>query len=158
VTLPLRSSRCERTRAWAALAPDGELSELERRLLAAHLANCAACRSFAWRVAAIATELRAAAGQRPARRFSLPAAHVRRSAYARLRAAGAVAAVASMAFGLAARGPLPVGGDGAVTPAAVPAAAEESELQTIRQLRREALLSSSAFPDRPSRSFGTQPA
>ena len=64
MTVTTRESRCERTRTWAALAPDGELAVLERRLLDAHLANCLACRSFADDVAAIAAELRAAAAER----------------------------------------------------------------------------------------------
>ena len=72
---------CERARTWAALAPDGELSELERKLLDAHLQRCAACGHFAVEVAAVAAELRAAAPQRlpqSARRADLaPAARLR---------------------------------------------------------------------------------
>ena len=75
-----RETRCERTRFWAALAPDGELAVLERRLLDAHLARCIACRSFADDVAAFAAELRAAAAERTARRVVLPAAPLRRTA------------------------------------------------------------------------------
>ncbi|MDQ4018324.1 MAG: zf-HC2 domain-containing protein, partial [Actinomycetota bacterium] len=44
---------CERAQAWASLDVDGELSQLERGLLAAHLRRCAAC-------AVATTELRAA--------------------------------------------------------------------------------------------------
>ena len=54
---------CDRARAWAALAPDGELSELERKLLGSHLDRCDACADFAVRVAAVAAELRAASLQ-----------------------------------------------------------------------------------------------
>ena len=79
VTVSARETRCERTRTWAALAPDGELAVLERRLLDAHLANCLACRSFADDVAAIAAELRAAAAERTARLTVLPAAPMRRT-------------------------------------------------------------------------------
>ena len=57
-TTGLRERPCEQTRAWAALAPDGELAVLERRLLDAHLAHCAACHSFAGDVARIAAVLR----------------------------------------------------------------------------------------------------
>lgn len=155
-----RQSPCERTRAWAALAPDGELSELERRLLDAHVARCAPCRLFAADVAAIALELRAASLHRPALRLALPPVHVRRSLYARVRVVGAVAAVAAMAFGIAARPPLGTGGgDRPSTPVgAAPAEVDEAELQTIRQLRREARLGAESYPDRPTRTFGTQPA
>ena len=58
-----RESRCERAQVWAALAPDGELAVLERRLLDAHLAHCARCRAFAQQVAAVAAAVRGAAAE-----------------------------------------------------------------------------------------------
>jgi len=154
-----RESRCERTRTWAALAPDGELALLERRLLDAHLANCAACRSFAGDVAAIAAELRAAAAERTRRRLALPAPPARRSASARVRAVASVAAVATMALGIAAR--TPYAGDVQPQPRAsraAPADVANAELHTLRLLRREELASRSASPAGQSGSFGNQPA
>ena len=153
---PARTPRCDRVRARASLAPDGELSVLEQRLVAAHLARCADCRAFSTDVAAVAAELRAARALRPGRRFALPAAAARRTAYARARAVGAVAVVAAMAFGIALRAPLPAGEDGVSTPDATAASAGAE--QTIRQLRREALLAPVLYSDRPARSFGNQPA
>ena len=154
-----RESRCERARAWAALAPDGELALLERRLLDAHLANCAACRRFATLVARVAAELRAAAAERPSRRVVVPAAAVRRSAYVRLRHAGSIAAVAAMALAIATHAPLPRDSDSTAGPReAAPADVEDAEQRTIRQLRREALLAAPGYPDRPAQAFGTQPA
>lgn len=156
---PTRSSRCERTRAWAALAPDGELSQLERRLLEAHLAHCACCRVFADQVETIAEQLRSAALEGSARRFALPAAPVRRAAYARVRGVGAVAAVAAMAFGIATQAPVVSEDERPSAPRrSSPAEVDEAELQTLRQLRRQAFLSSLADPDRPSRTYGNQPA
>ncbi len=99
---------CERARTWAALAPDGELSELERKLLDAHVQRCAACAHFALDVAAVAAELRAAALQPLPRPLSVPIWR-RRPVYARVRAVGAAAAVAVMALGIAARAPLSTG-------------------------------------------------
>jgi len=96
---------CERARTWAALAPDGELSELERKLLDAHLQRCSPCAHFALDVAAIAAELRAAAPQPLPRPLSVPVWR-RRPVYARVRAVGAAAAVAAMALGIASRGPI----------------------------------------------------
>ena len=96
---------CERARTWAALAPDGELSELERKLLDAHVQRCAPCAHFALHVAAIAAELRAAAPQPLPRPLSVPLWR-RRPVYARVRAVGAAAAVAAMALGIASRGPI----------------------------------------------------
>ena len=159
MTAAQRESRCERTRAWAALAPDGELALLERRLLDAHLSHCAACRAFADEVALIAAELRTAAAERSARRLVLPAPAARRAAGSRLRAVASVAAVTAMALGIAAR--TPFAGDAeprTSTPRATPAAVARAELQTVRLLRREALLSGLAYPDRPSAAFGNRPA
>jgi predicted anti-sigma-YlaC factor YlaD len=96
---------CDRARTWAALAPDGELSELERKLLDAHVQRCPACAHFALDVAAIAAELRAAGPEPLARPLSIPIWR-RRPVYARVRAVGAAAAVAVMALGIAARSPL----------------------------------------------------
>lgn len=150
---------CDRACAWAALVPDGELAQLEQRLLGEHLAHCAACSSFAAAVAATAVELRDAAPETPARVFVVPAGDVRRSVYARLRAVGAVAAVAAMAFGIASRAPLAPGGDrGEARPTAAPAEVAAAELHAIRRLRRESLLTSESYPDRPARAFGNQPA
>lgn len=96
---------CERTRTWAALAPDGELSELERKLLQAHVQRCADCARFSVEVAAVTSELRAAALLPLPRPLSVPILR-RRPVYARVRAVGAVAAVAVMALGIASSGPL----------------------------------------------------
>ena len=151
-------SRCERTRVWAALAPDGELAVLERRLLDAHLAHCAACRSFADDVAAIAAELRAAAAERTARRLAVHAVPVRRSA-GRIRAAASVAAVATMALGIAARTPFVEERDRPQrTPRAAPADVVQAELHTLRLLRQEAQQGGIAPPGTPSGAFGNQPA
>ncbi len=44
---------------WAALLPDGELSQFERRILEVHLARCADCARLAEQVAAIVAVVRA---------------------------------------------------------------------------------------------------
>ena len=103
-----RGVLCDRARAWATLAPDGELSVLERKLLGSHLDRCDACADFAVRVAAVAAELRAASLQPLPRPVSVPVWR-RRQAYARVRTIGAAAAVAAMALGLAGRAPLSTG-------------------------------------------------
>ena len=91
---------------WAALAPDGELSELERKLLDAHVERCAPCARFRVEVAAVAAELRAASLHPLPRPVSVRTWR-RRQAYARFRTVGAAAAVAVMALGVASRAPLP---------------------------------------------------
>src|SRR5919107_2195430 len=56
---------CDRVRAQVSLELDGEISQLERALLGAHLRRCADCRSFRERTRAFTTELRAAPLSRP---------------------------------------------------------------------------------------------
>lgn len=159
MTVVADAGRCERSRAWAALAPDGELSLLEQRLLDAHLANCAACRRFAALVAEVAAELRAAAAERPLRRVVLPALPVRRSVDVRSRHAGSIAAIAALALGIAVQAPLPADPERRVPPrSAAPAEVDDIESHTVRLLRREALLAAPGYSDRPGRAFGTQPA
>jgi anti-sigma factor RsiW len=51
---------CDRVRAQVSLGLDGELSQLETRMIAAHLARCADCATFEEDVRAITGELRAA--------------------------------------------------------------------------------------------------
>ena len=151
-------SRCERARAWAALAPDGELAVLERRLLEAHLAHCVPCQAFAAEVAAIAAELRAAAAERCSRRLALPAAPLRRRPH-RLRNVASAAAVAAMAFGIALQQPAVVDGPRSVPARPEPSAdVEDAELHELRLFRREALLEATFARRTPSGAFGNQPA
>src|ERR671917_2782511 len=63
---------CERARMWASLQLDGELSELERALLDAHLARCEACSVYVREVRAATRGLRAAELERPAHPITLP--------------------------------------------------------------------------------------
>jgi predicted anti-sigma-YlaC factor YlaD len=56
----VRPAACERARAWVSLRLDGELSELERALLDAHLAGCGDCRAAATGVEGQTRAMRAA--------------------------------------------------------------------------------------------------
>jgi predicted anti-sigma-YlaC factor YlaD len=56
---------CERVRSQISLLLDAEVSELDRRLVAAHLARCAECRAFEQPVLAFTQELRATPLERP---------------------------------------------------------------------------------------------
>ena len=151
---------CERARSWAALAPDLELSELERKLLDAHLARCAGCSDFAVQVAAVAAALRNEQLQPLTYPVSVPSWR-RRTAFARLRTVSAAAAVAAMALGVAARSPLPSDGRSEAfrSPAFVPSGPEERvELDEMRALRRTMLLAVLVADSTASRHFGDQPA
>ena len=156
-----RGILCERARSWAALAPDHELAELERKLLDAHLARCAGCNRFAERVATVAEALR----REPLEQLSYPVSVPfwrRRAVYSRFRTVGAAAAVAAMALGVAARAPLPSDdrNDGLHVPRAVLAGADERrEQDEMRDLRRnQILISAGAVAPNGFHHFGNQPA
>ena len=143
---------CERARTWAALAPDGELSELERKLLASHVQRCPACALFAVEVAAVAAELRAAELRPLPRPLSVPIWR-RRPVYARVRAVGAAAAVAVMALGIASRAPLSPSAENSgelprVTNFANSAPEREVEL-IIRRVENEKARSTRYRPSKP---------
>jgi anti-sigma factor RsiW len=87
-------SACDRARIWASLALDGELSDLERRLLEAHLGRCESCAGFVAGVEALAEVLRAGPLEVPERRFVPPA---RRRIVPGKRVAGPVGLAASLA-------------------------------------------------------------
>ncbi|MGH3132326.1 MAG: zf-HC2 domain-containing protein [Gaiellaceae bacterium] len=84
-------------REQVSLQLDGELSQLERRMLSAHLARCADCREYADDVAAFTDKLRYA----PLERLERPVVvrMPRRVSTARLQA-GIAAAFAFAALGL----------------------------------------------------------
>jgi anti-sigma factor RsiW len=61
------AAECEHARGLASQAVDCELSELERRRLRAHLAECQACESFLVALRDVTHELRAAPLPKPSR-------------------------------------------------------------------------------------------
>ena len=61
------AAECERARGLASQAVDCEVSELERRWLKAHLAECQACETFLVNLRDVTHELRAAPLPRPSR-------------------------------------------------------------------------------------------
>jgi anti-sigma factor RsiW len=92
----IHTHACDRARAWVSVALDGELSQLERSLLDAHLSGCAACRAFRADVRAATAALRAAPLERLEHPLSLP--HRRR--FVSFRPLEAAAAVVAAAIGL----------------------------------------------------------
>ena len=89
---------CQRVRAQVSLQLDGELSQLERRMLDAHLGRCAVCRGYAADLAAFTNELRSA----PLETLEHPVIirRPRRLALARMQA-GVAAVIAVAAIGVA---------------------------------------------------------
>ncbi len=135
------ADECDHARVWAALAPDGELSELERRSLRSHLLTCEACSRFATEVEATTLLLRSDELARPSVLTPVPRIVRRRQALlARTRPVAAAAAVALMALGVASRAPLQVDDGDSGLRTTTPAVAEQHELQSLRVLRQGAIL------------------
>jgi anti-sigma factor RsiW len=93
-------SVCERAREATSLALDGELSQLDRARMDAHLERCADCRAFNAESSAVAELLR----QAPTEQMSVPIAlpRARRLSAARILQAGAAAAAVALVAGLSA--------------------------------------------------------
>jgi predicted anti-sigma-YlaC factor YlaD len=58
---------CERVRGQVSVLLDGELSQLEQRMVTAHLERCAGCKAFEAAVRSFTEELRAAPAELPRR-------------------------------------------------------------------------------------------
>ena len=110
-----RSVSCERAREWASLELDGELSELERVLLAAHERRCPVCAAAVAETRALTNALRAAPLVKPAGSLVAPAGRPRKqpALAVRLLAAATVAALAAGLGVLAGS----IGGSGRPAPA-----------------------------------------
>lgn len=130
-----RALLCDRTREWAALAVDAELSEFEQALMKAHVERCAECHAFAQDVEEITEQLRAAPLEHPAAPVTLPD-RSRVPALRRVQLAAAAAAVVAVTVFGGLAGLLPVGGDVGRDAAAPRSTSLDSQL---RELRRETL-------------------
>ena len=84
---------CERMRAYVSLEADGELAELERAMVEAHVAQCSTCSAYRADVHACTHDLPSAPLERPDRRLVLPRVRSR----VPLRAVQAAAAAAAVA-------------------------------------------------------------
>lgn len=94
-----RALSCERAREWASLELDGELSELERVLLAAHERRCPVCAEAVARTRALTSALRETPLVEPSRPLAVPDGPSRRRVPLAVRLAVA-AVVAALAAGL----------------------------------------------------------
>lgn len=92
------SAACDRAREQVSLSLDGELSQLERRLLDAHLDRCASCAAYAQDVVLFTEQLRTAPLETPRR--PVVVRRTRRLSPARVQVVAA-AALALLAVGLA---------------------------------------------------------
>ena len=90
---------CDRAQAWASLELDGELSQLERALLAAHIRRCESCAPRVAEVRAVTAALRRAPLERPTRTLFVPRRRTRVAT--RLALAATLAVLAAGVGGLA---------------------------------------------------------
>jgi predicted anti-sigma-YlaC factor YlaD len=152
----IRSHACERARTWVSLSLDGELSELERRLLDAHLVRCAGCSSFAAEIEGVVGQLRSAPLE-PATGTLASVTWRRRQVTPAVRVAGRIGAVAAAAaagiamfsLGAGSVGDVKAGGT-TLPPLIVDATTSDTaaEVSQFRQMRRATLLSVGSQQDR----------
>lgn len=165
MTPDAHSRACERARTWAALAPDGELSMLEVRLLQAHLERCPACARVATDIEAISAAIRSAPLEPPPDQIALPVLR-RRSVLRRVpggHVAGrlaAIAAVGLLAFSVGSWSSERVTKAGSLRPVVIdettlPSA--EAERAELRAYRRAALMSETYLGQREGSRPGVQP-
>lgn len=165
MTHDAQSRACERARAWAALAPDGELSMLELRLLQSHVERCPGCARVAADIEAISAAIRSAPLEPPPTQITLPVLRRRR---ALRRVPGAQVAgrfVAVAAVGLFAVAVGSWSSDRIVETAPVqPIVIDETALEDVdaepaqmRAYRRAELLSDTSAVSVTVRRSGTQP-
>ena len=91
------TAECERARTWASLGLDGELSQIERASLRAHVGRCAQCAEFVFDLDGLTQELRHSPLERPAGE-GIPVR--RRHSGMRVLQLGAAAAAVVLAAGL----------------------------------------------------------
>ena len=89
---------CERVRGQVSVLLDGELSQLEQRMVAAHLERCADCRVFEATVRSFTEELRAAPVEAPQRPIVVRRA--RRVAFSARQVSAAAATIAVALLGV----------------------------------------------------------
>jgi putative zinc finger protein len=133
--LRLQPRNCERARAWVSLRLDDEISELEERLLQAHLSRCASCQAFEASVHGAVLVLRA----EPLEQIDHPVVvSGRRRLPVRRGAVASVAAVAAAFVGVTTvLSTTALKSPSSHAPAPIPAAVapEDQDLKQLRALR-----------------------
>lgn len=142
---PVRPSLvCERVRGQISIGLDGESSQLERAMLASHLARCADCRVYEAEVSGLTRALREA----PLEPLWRPVVvHARRRPVITRVQVGAAAAVALVA--LVGAGELMRNKPLAIQPTFIPESRTQVKYPSARQLDREQAMLERAQVGRP---------
>jgi Putative zinc-finger len=143
---PVRPLVCERVRGQISVGLDGELSQLERVMIASHLERCAPCQSYEHQVSAVTRMLRTAPLEPIARPVVI---HRRRGHFVGTRiqvaAAAAVAVAALVGASEALRGQ-----QLNIEPSFVPeGGAAQMHYMTRQQVEREQAILARARPGHP---------
>jgi predicted anti-sigma-YlaC factor YlaD len=148
---PVRPLVCERVRGQISVGLDGELSQLERAMIASHLERCTACEAYAAEVRGFTQALRVAPLEPMARPVVIHRRRRHVGARVQVAAAAAVAIAALVGAGEAMRGQqLDV-----EPPNFVPeGAAHISNYMTRQQVEREQAILSRARAGHPVQLFG----
>jgi predicted anti-sigma-YlaC factor YlaD len=134
---------CDRARGQIALTLDGELSQLERVMLDAHLERCPACRAYETQLTGITRTLR----ETPFERMERPVVvHRRRRPAIGVRIQ--IGAAAAIVVAVVAATQFTVGGE-SFEPSFVPEGRTQVKLPSERQLLREQAMLERARPGQP---------
>jgi predicted anti-sigma-YlaC factor YlaD len=141
---PVRPLVCERVRGQISVRLDGELSQLERAMVASHLERCATCRQYEIEVSGFTQVLREAPLEPMAR--PIPIQRRRRHVGARVQVAAAAAVAVAVLVGAsqALRGQ-----QLDLDATFVPERAGQIKYQTREQVEREQAILARARPGHP---------
>jgi predicted anti-sigma-YlaC factor YlaD len=147
---PVRPLVCERVRGQISVGLDGELSQLERVMIASHLERCAACGAFQAEVSAFTSELRATPLEPMGRAVVIHRRRRHVGARVQVAAAAAVAIAALVGAGEALRGQqLDID-----SPTFVPQRAGQIKYQTREQVEHEQAILARAKRGHPVQLMG----
>jgi predicted anti-sigma-YlaC factor YlaD len=141
---PVRPLVCERVRGQISVGLDGELSQLERAMVASHVERCATCRQYEVEVSGFTQALRGAALEPMARPITIQRRRRHVGARMQVAAAAAVAVAALVGASQALRGqPLDI------EATFVPEGKAQIKYQTREQVEREQAILARARPGHP---------
>ncbi len=146
---PVRPLVCERVRGQISVGLDGELSQLERAMIASHLERCATCREYEGEVSCFTQVIRSAPLEPMARPITIQRRRRDVGTRVQVAAAAAVAVAALVGASHAFRGE-----QLNLDPTFVPEGASQIKYQTREQVEREQAILARARPGHPVQLLG----